>query len=71
MAGKKASERNRITKTRGKIPWTTLALLVRSAIAAPIAPNASAEAETSTMIQIAAGTPSWMEAPKISPRTMK
>ena len=71
MAGKKASERNRITKTSGKIPWTTLALSVRSAIAAPIDPKVSADAEVRTTIQIAAGTPSLNSAPKISPRTMK
>ena len=71
FAGKNASERKRITKTRGKIPCTTLALFERSAIAAPIAPNASAETAVSTTIQITAGTPSWMLAPKISPSTMK
>src|SRR5512139_3180675 len=55
LAGKKASERNRITKTSGKIPWTTLALFERSAIAAPIEPKARAEAEVSRMIQSTAG----------------
>ena len=35
-AGKKAEERKRITKTSGKSPWTTDALPVRSAIAAPM-----------------------------------
>src|SRR3954451_18882488 len=71
FAGKNASERNRITKTSGKIPWTTLALLVRSAIAAPIDPKASADVEVRTTIQIAAGIPSLISAPKISPSTMK
>ena len=42
--GKKAVERKRMTRTRGNSPWTTLALPVRRAIAAPIPPTASAEA---------------------------
>src|SRR4029077_7624010 len=52
LAGKKASERKRTTKTRGKIPCTTLALFDRRAIAAPIVPKARAEAEVSAMIQM-------------------
>ena len=44
---------------------------MRSAIATPIVPKARAEAEVSTMIQITAGTPSSMLAPKIRPRAMK
>ena len=35
-SGKKAEERKRITKTSGNRPWTTEALPVRSAIAAPM-----------------------------------
>ena len=42
--GKNAVERKRITKTSGNIPWTTEALPLRSAIAAPIEPKARAEA---------------------------
>ena len=45
--GKKAEERKRTTRTSGKRPWTTLALPVRRAIAAPIPPTASAAAVTS------------------------
>ena len=71
MAGKKASDRNITTKTRGKIPWTTLALFERSAIAAPIEPNARLAPETRTMIQRTASAPSLRLAPKISPRARK
>ena len=39
--------------------------------AAPIVPKARAEAEVRATIQITAGTPSWMLAPKINPSTMK
>ena len=45
-SGKNAVERKRITKTSGNIPCTTLALPVRSAIAAPIEPKATAEPTT-------------------------
>ena len=53
--GKKAEERKRTTKTSGKSPWTTLALPVRRAIAAPIPPTAIAVAVTSTIAISAPG----------------
>src|SRR6478672_2564864 len=65
--GKKAEERKRTTRTSGKRPWTTLALPVRSAIAAPMPPTAIAEAVISAIASSAPGTPPSMWAPKISP----
>ena len=70
MAGKKAEERNRITKTSGNSPCTTEAFPVRSATAAPIPPKATAESVTKTIITSAPGTPSSICAPKISPTAM-
>ena len=58
LAGKKAEDRNRITKTSGNRPWTTDAFPVRSATAAPIPPKATAESDTKTIITSAPGTPS-------------
>ena len=65
--GKKAEETKRTTRTSGKSPWTTLALPVRRAIAAPIPPTASAELVTRTIAIRAPQTPLSISAPKISP----
>ena len=65
--GKKAEEMKRTTRTSGKRPWTTLALPVRRAIAAPIPPTAIAAAVTRAIARSAPATPLSISAPKISP----
>src|SRR3954468_2042353 len=63
--GKKAEERKRTTRTSGNSPWTTLALPLCRAIAAPMPPTARAEAVISAIARSAPGTPPSMSAPKI------
>ena len=61
--GKKAVERKSTTKTIGKKPWTTLALPVRSAAAAPRPPSTIAESATNTTTRTAPIRPSSIGAP--------
>ena len=67
--GKNAELRNRITNTIGNSPCTTEALPERSAIAAPMPPNAIEASVTNTTMSRTPITPSSICAPKTRPTT--